>query len=251
MTKIRDRNERRPAAPLNTKLDRSLATYVAAAGAAGVAILAAAQPAEAKVVYNAANTQLFFGYYGTQPLDLNNDGIADITFSGGSQVGYGTSLRVYAAAGNAVVGAKNLASALIWGARVGPKDVLSSQHAVMAVRDGCHSSTCFYTGPWIKTHNRYLGVKFSAHGQTHYGWVSVNVGTYPRLAVLTGYAYETLPDKPILAGQKSGPVVASVVDAEEMLAPARQPATLGLLARGADAIAVWRRDEEDEEIVTR
>lgn len=116
--------------------------------------------------------------------------------------------------------------------------------AAMAEVSGCHASTCGYRGKWIKTHDRYLGVKFTIHGQMHYGWVSVNVGKDPSGAVLTGYAYETIPNKPIIAGQKSGSVVAGRTDLREMHVPSPQPATLGVLARGTDGLAVWRRDTE-------
>jgi hypothetical protein len=49
------------------------------------------------------------------------------------------------------------------------------------------------------------------------------------VAVITGYAYETIPDKPIITGKTKGPDVITI-----------QPATLGHLAAGASAIPVWR-----------
>ena len=60
------------------------------------------------------------------------------------------------------------------------------------------------------------------------------------VALLTGYAYETVADTPIIAGATSGP------DAEvnpQGLAPGRAPATLGLLAMGAPGMSIWRREE--------
>jgi hypothetical protein len=48
-------------------------------------------------------------------------------------------------------------------------------------------------------------------------------------AVLTGYAYETIPGKPIITGKTKGPDVVTL-----------QPATLGHLATGASAIPAWR-----------
>jgi hypothetical protein len=241
LTKLRDQNNSLPTAVrLNSKLERKLAAYITVAGAAGVAVLGAAQPADAKVVYTTANTKLNFGADGTLPLDLNNDGTADITFFGGSaSVGYGAVLDVYAATGNGIVGVNNSASALVWGARIGPKDAFLVD-GLMAEASGCHASTCDYKGKWSKTHSRCLGVKFSIHGQTHYGWVSVNVGADPSGAVITGYAYETIPNKPIIAGEKSGPVVAEAHGALQISVGA----SLGLLARGADALALWRRDME-------
>jgi uncharacterized repeat protein (TIGR03803 family) len=49
---------------------------------------------------------------------------------------------------------------------------------------------------------------------------------------LTGYAYETIANKSIIAGKTKGPDVVTV-----------QPASLGHLARGASAIPAWRAKE--------
>jgi hypothetical protein len=86
-------------------------------------------------------------------------------------------------------------------------------------------------GPWVGkgkgVRNRYLGLKFVIHGKVHYGWarLSVTLGHHRQYddvsGTLTGYAYETIPNKPIIAGQITGPDVITV-----------QPETLGRLARG-------------------
>lgn len=54
---------------------------------------------------------------------------------------------------------------------------------------------------WRNVTNRYLGLKFAIKGAIHYGWARLTVkinGIYVN-AVLTGYAYETIPGKPIIA----------------------------------------------------
>src|SRR5579862_2566386 len=63
---------------VNSRLDKNLAAYVAAAGAAGVSILAA-QSAEAKVVFTPV--RITIPLHGSLPLDLNNDGVNDFLFS--------------------------------------------------------------------------------------------------------------------------------------------------------------------------
>ena len=67
----------------------------------------------------------------------------------------------------------------------------------------------------------YLGMKFVIQGKAHFGWTRLNVGcTNTKVnATLTGYAYETVPNKPIIAGKTHGPDVV-------------EPATLGQLASG-------------------
>src|SRR5579859_4440382 len=60
--------------PLSSKLDKHLLAYAAAAGAAGVSLLA--QSAEAKIVYTAANVSITANGP-TVDIDLNNDGTPD------------------------------------------------------------------------------------------------------------------------------------------------------------------------------
>src|SRR5262249_10128254 len=57
----------------------------------------------------------------------------------------------------------------------------------------------------------YLGLEFRSNGEIHYGWAEVDV--YARFdsttgtmhADLVGYAYETIPNQSIKAGQTTGP----------------------------------------------
>ena len=78
-------------------------------------------------------------------------------------------------------------------------------------------------GQWKDVRNRYLGLKFVVDAETHYGWARLSVkDNRSRMdAVLTGYAYETIPNKPIITGKTKGPDVITV-----------EPATLGRLAMG-------------------
>jgi hypothetical protein len=71
--------------------------------------------------------------------------------------------------------------------------------------------------------NHYLGLKFRVNGQTRYGWARLNVRTQgvSMTAQITGYAYEAVVNKPIVAGQTTGSTSASI------------PGSLGDLARGA------------------
>jgi hypothetical protein len=81
-TKIKSHTPHRcprdPARSLNDRLHKRLLTYMAAAGAAGVSVLAMTQPANAKVVYTPADRTLI--WIGSDFLDLNHDGIPDFGF---------------------------------------------------------------------------------------------------------------------------------------------------------------------------
>jgi hypothetical protein len=103
----------------------------------------------------------------------------------------------------------------------------------------------FKLGPWMNVKHHYVGVKFSIKGKTHYGWVRLDVSGPGPVAVITGYAYETIPGKAIGTGQtrelEDGPDVKQPKPAS--FAPTRKPATLGHLAAGSLALSIWRREE--------
>jgi hypothetical protein len=238
----------RPRKPANLShsADHHLDLYALAATAAGVGILALAQPAEAKIVYTPAHQAI--GKNSSYPLDLNHDGIADFTFV--NKYGcnfdycYGN-VSAIPAAGNAVEGAKGLsgflsAYALNRGSQINSKHPFSGQ--LLA------SGNMGTVGKWINVTNRYLGLKFKISGQIHYGWARLNV--YVKngdtvLAQLTGYAYETVPNKPIIAGQTSGPDEDISMGQPEgpLGVPAPKQPELSLLALGSSGLSVRRREE--------
>jgi len=229
----------RSASPVNAKLDKRLAAYVAAASAAGVAMLAAAPSAEAKIVYTPANLRMTLG--GNLPIDINGDGVDDFFFEwrllGSSFVTYGSYVGVIRKTIDDPV-VMSSAAALNWGVRIGPKAQFESLGLLVLYSGICPA--CSARGPWAGVNNKFLGVTFKISGRTHYGWVRVNLHT----KTITGYAYETNANQPILAGDKSGPVKTGAADPAQVLAPSQQPATLGALSLGANGLLLWRREEE-------
>ena len=223
------------ASPVNAKLNQRLATYASAASAAGVAMLAIAPSAEAKIVYTPAGQRMTLGGY--LPIDINGDGIEDFFFEwrllGSSFVTYGSYVAVIRKTIDDPL-VMSSAAALNWGVRIGPKAQFRSL-ALLVLYSGLSAR-----GPWAGVNDKFLGVTFKISGQTHYGWVRVNLHT----KTITGYAYETNANQPILAGEKSGPVTTAAADPAQVLTPVNQPATLGALARGADGLSLWRREEE-------
>jgi hypothetical protein len=63
---------------------------------------------------------------------------------------------------------------------------------------------------------------------------------YPYEVSLTGYAYETIPGKGIIAGKTKGPD-----DAEPTASDMHttEQAMLGALALGAPGLSIWRREQ--------
>ena len=236
---------------LGARLEKALSGYAGAAVAAGVSLLALSPPAGARIVHTPANT-LIPANGGPVLLDLNHDGIADFSFSNrfsSLDDGSESSLRVSPKVqGNKIWGRGSLsgsfggkplkfASALRAGFEVGPnKPYFQKGNPGLMVWGGfSHYKTETY-GQWLYTRHRYLGFQFAIDGKVHYGWARVSV-TYVRptlrehgiYATLTGYAYETIPNKPIITGKTSGPDVITL-----------DPATLGHLAQGASGIPTWR-----------
>ena len=68
-----------PSNPFTFNLDKNLINYATAASAAGVSLLALAQPAQARVIFTPANLPITENGPVVQ-LDVNNDGVADFSF---------------------------------------------------------------------------------------------------------------------------------------------------------------------------
>jgi hypothetical protein len=110
------------------------------------------------------------------------------------------------------------------------------------------------SGNWKDVQDRYLGIRFQINGETHYGWARftthVNFGLrISILAELNGYAYETLPDRPIRtiprseAPESVGQNFRPTAFRDGNASINRELATLGLLALGAPGIPFWRRNQ--------
>jgi hypothetical protein len=235
---------------LSESVHHQLKTYALAAGAAGVGALALSQAAEAKIVYTAAHLVLHRGDPGLTKLDLNHDGFVDFTFSNfwvsgtrGTQP-FGR-LSVFAAqAENGIrvdTSSGYFAAALQAGVSVGKNGKLFETRANMdfgGIAGGC-------AGPWKNAKDRYLGMKFIIQGKLHFGWARLNVScnphNYQTTAVVTGYAYETIPGKSIRTGATKGPDDGEPTASFTM--PTSEPAALALLAMGSPGLSLWRRKE--------
>jgi hypothetical protein len=236
-----DHKNPRTASRINPKLEKRLLGYIAAAGAAGASLMTA-HTAEAKIVYTPLNNVPLTSLGN---VDLNGDGVTDLVFRF-YQTGYGAAQQVYAVSGNGLVfGTLNHESGplpLPWKTRIGPAQKFSGDVGVITGVDGCHS-TCDKFGVWLHQTNKFLGIKFLIAGQVHYGWMRLSVNT-PLSGYASGYAYEDVPNKPILAGVMSGP--AEGASADLLAVPVTPKQSVGLLARGVDGIAVWRKENEQE-----
>jgi hypothetical protein len=202
------------------------------------------------------------------PLDLNHDGIRDFFFflsSSGTTHAYPrvATLSVDPVRPDNRIWGNNLyASALSPGVSVGPGGKFQREHDFMVGTAFLYPKGSTSRGPWKGTQVRYLGLKFLIAGTIHYGWArvqltaDVNHGVHLS-ATLTGYAYETIAGKSIITGKTMGPAddpgvspdSAILDDSRSGASMARsipdspQPASLGMLALGAQGVPLWRRKE--------
>jgi hypothetical protein len=215
---------------------RMLDSYALAAGVAGVSLLALAEPSAAEIIYTRTHQVIAEG--DSYMLDFNHDGITDLTIQNKylksctyeRHCSISESLAAIPAGTNKAVHNSYGAVAMKLGMRIGPRDAFSSALGKMA---SCIAYISYPNGSWVNVNDRYLGVKFNINGKTHYGWARISVQVELPLtitATLTGYAYETVPNKAIVAGQtKEGN---DGVPNAVLNVPAAQSGTLGMLALG-------------------
>ena len=194
-----------------------------------------ASSAQAEVVYTPAHDNFKLDYY----LDLNHDGINDFHFHSYyiSQIGSLTVTPLIT--GNRIVASQQVCSTFnVAAAPLRAGTVIGQNSKFPNGRKKClarFNSTFESFGPWADVKDAYLGVVFEIQGQEHFGWVRVrfnNFFCYKCIAAVTGYAYETVPGRAILAGNTGQ----NTVEVKEQ--------TLGVLAMGASGMTLWRKNEE-------
>jgi hypothetical protein len=255
---------------LYQSIHQPLSVFALAAVVAVASVLALTQPSEAKIVYTLAKVGMYNN--GQYKLDLNNDGIADFTlqevfeqtdpcyYRGPFTTRYLSETPAQGA--GATADTKGFPTALDEGVEIGSNSGFNPAAAYMAyVAAGYFfDAHCRYeatvAGNWINVADRYLGLEFQIHGKLHFGWARLTVqvtGILGRIWIstkLTGYAYETIAGKSIKAGQTKeaadDPTNEDFGPGASLTNPIPnppQPASLGMLALGAQGVPLWRRKE--------
>ena len=140
------------------------------------------------------------------------------------------------------------ASALPAHHEVGPQGPFQAESSFILERSAGSAYSTVRFCPWAgpESHQAYLGVKFNIGGEIHYGWIRRAVDQFSS-DTITGYAYETVPNKSISTGITSGPVEASLLAPMNPL-PSSEPlsAPLGVLALGNSGLTLWRREQTEQ-----
>jgi hypothetical protein len=209
-------------AALSESLSKKLVQYAVAAAGCGTLTLTA--PATAGIIYTPANI-VVMGPTGSLTFDVNHDGIADFGLRVGFSAANGVDYLDFSTIGHRGNGVEGSASA--FGRRVfvlNPGDPIGPSH-------GFIGSGPINIGLPLSVSNGYVGLLLALNRQRYYGWAGFNsrvaLGEYTSVT-LTGFAYETIANKSINAGQAS---------------ETPEPATLNLLALGALALGFWRRKQ--------
>lgn len=230
---------------LAESIHRHLHMYALAAGAAGVSVLALAEPGSAEIIYTPVNQTVTY-----DRLDLNNDGTVDFILYQFDINPTSTYARTGLVAGGAQAGNGILGGGtpLRAGDLIGPSGWFLSNNNTSIEKGWFHSvqgREFFYCrGPWKNKVSRYLGLRFMINGEVHYGWARVTATCFKGFCdgYLYGYAYETIPNQALRAGYKKRPLAKeSVPDPTAFTEPAPAPATLGQLAKGANLRELRRR----------
>lgn len=246
----------------SSNLNRRAGLYALAAATAGVTLLALTEPAAGEVVVTKKTVPIPLSPADMPNLvkiSMANNGVDNIVFNfssnppGLGNPSYFRNLDVGGASSNAgaVLSGTFIAytPALRRGAKVGPSAYFSEAVIEQSITSGGNASPNGFVngfrGYWGgNPKDRYVGVRFQIDGQTHFGWVRLTVTTHAShhpvmSATITAYAYETVANKPILAGT-------AATSATELQAPENSKQqvgpSLGMLADGTEALPLWRRE---------
>lgn len=245
--------------PMTNDASTRLGCYTTVAIAAGVGLLSMAQPAVSEVVVTHKSIPILPRYIISTdvPLDINGDGITDFSFGFTSFGPYSYkigNLSFVNETGNAAIAKGEalktpLVDALLRGAQIGPSDkfngapnlLIQQTYDVEHNNSYCNDHKAY--GHWGGNNpDRFVGIRFQINGQTHYGWVRLNVehstvlkGCSEISATITAYAYETVANRPITIGSSGS------AQSSENIQPL-QHRSLGALALGAPGLEIWRRE---------
>lgn len=195
---------------LSPTLQHKLEAYGLGAIAVGVATLAMTQPTQAEIIYTPTSQPI--GNNQKVSLDLNNDGVTDFILVNDthfSTTPFGDDLSILPAVIGNAAGGKMIRRGYFAGAIPAGVSVGSSRKFLARRANLAYASLTAFTyvsgGYWKYARNRYLGLKFLIDGEVHFGWARLNVQANKKTqevkAILTGYAYETIANQPIVTGQ--------------------------------------------------
>lgn len=203
---------------LNAEQTRKLSSYSAAAALGAFS----AQQACGEIIYTDLEPDEIAEDGATPDINLNNTGyfeVSIITTSGGSA---NMQIRAAYESSTGSIILTSAGSYYVQGFDAGELIDSNSNIASGGVNVAANNNYNFFSGD-----QKYIGVSFEIAGETHYGWIGFEIdSTSPLHGIVRDYAYESVPDTGIVAGEIP------------------EPNTLALLAAGAGALACGRRRQK-------
>ncbi len=180
-------------------LEKRLATYVAMAAA-----VVAAGDAHGQVVYTDIDPDVSLGADETYDLDLNDDGIVDFVIGNRTASEFQKAeIYVSSAAANAIVGYTGslgyyYPSALEAGTNIGDGGnwIVPHPYATMLIA----YTTGGNFGQFNGVEDKYIGLQFAVDGNTHFGYVRLDVAVGASTVTIKDYAFNATVDADIEAG---------------------------------------------------
>jgi hypothetical protein len=189
-------------------------------------------------------------------LDLNNDGINDFTLSVASEDaglhcrsrGNNSFVSITPLNTNEVVGFSNiiklLADTIISDQSVytlaGSTTNLESFRWWYVEHQGCYEVTL---GDWSSSADGYIGLKLKTAGLIYYGWVrlSVSVSSTSASFTIKDYAYNSVANRSILAGEKSCAPPSPTLSVDGPLSFCAGD-SVTLIAKGTGYLYQWKKN---------
>jgi hypothetical protein len=237
----------RKTANLSESVQQQLNSYALLATASGVGMLALAQPTAAKIIYTPAHVVI----RPHQAYNIAFDKVKefkifnDCGFYNSHHLGLvGATVPTMSNEVRGITTAsRHSAFRLPAGYVVGP----TGQTRWGTGGEMAYNASGRFSGNWqngLRAVKGYLGLEFVIKGKLRYGWARLTVEGHTDgcfTATLTGYAYETIPNKRIITGKTKGADDAEPTASTNTHNP--EPATLGVLALGAPGQSIWKREE--------
>lgn len=225
---------RKPIKPIIMKKTSTLQQKLKAYSAVAGAVAASAATADAQIIYTDVTPDMTVNTVGgSYNLDLNNDGTVEFVL-GYSQIPltFGTAPYTYTYNYNVIlaqspsptttqIDTAAVANFVFPEAEdhsandpIGPTNPWFSGYGTNSVHFLAAASTLDPTsynwGQWVGAVDKYLAIKFNIGANTHYGWARLDINSAANSFTIKDYAYESLPNTPILAGATPAVGIASL-----------------------------------------
>ncbi len=183
-----------------------------------IAILGSTQIANAGVVYTNVDPDSVWvaNYLGQNiidscmfPIDFNNDNITDAEIKGSYWYSSYTSNIAFTLKldnpKNKVVSQNTLVSKLNQNSSINSNLSWNKTYGQSAyLYNGFFGEfTTDIKGEWIKANKKFIAIKFENNGNYYFGWIRVTTSKSPWEIKIHDYAYNDVPNTPIIAGDTS------------------------------------------------